>query len=58
MGVGSKKVTTGYRYYLGMHLGLCAGPVDAVTRIDCGERTAWAGSVTSSSSITLDAEDL
>lgn len=58
MGVGSKKVTTGYRYYLGMHLGLCAGPVDAVTRIDCGERTAWTGSVTSSSSITLDAEDL
>lgn len=46
MGGSSKKVTVGYKYYLGMHMILCHGPVDAVTRIEVDGRTAWSGSST------------
>jgi len=41
---GFSKVTVGYNYYLGAHLVLCHGPVDAVTRIRVGDKTAWEGS--------------
>lgn len=44
MGGSSKKVTVGYKYYLGMHMVLCHGPVDKITRIQVDERTAWSGS--------------
>lgn len=44
MGGSSKKVTVGYEYYLGMHMVLCHGPVDKITRIQVDERTAWSGS--------------
>lgn len=44
MGGSSKKVTVGYKYYLGMHMVLCHGPVDKITRIRVDERTAWSGS--------------
>jgi hypothetical protein len=42
--VGSKKKssTTGYRYYMGMHLVLCR-KADAIREIQYGERTAWTG---------------
>lgn len=46
MGGSSKKVTVGYKYYLGMQMILCHGPVDAVTRIEVDGRTAWNGSST------------
>lgn len=42
-GKGSKSVTVGYRYYAGMHLALCHGPVDSLNKIVVGERTAWSG---------------
>lgn len=44
MGGSSKKVTVGYKYYVGMHMVLCHGPVDKITRIRVDERTAWSGS--------------
>jgi hypothetical protein len=37
------EVTTGYRYSLGIHLGVCVGPVDLVTRIYFAEYLAWFG---------------
>lgn len=43
----SKKVTVGYRYFLGMHLILCHGPVDRLTRIVIDKKTAWQGVVVS-----------
>jgi hypothetical protein len=46
MGGSSKKVTVGYKYYLGMHMILCHGPVDAVTQIEVDGRTAWSGTST------------
>lgn len=46
MGGSSKKVTVGYKYYLGMHMILCHGPVDKVTRIEVDGKTAWSGNGT------------
>lgn len=54
----SKRVTVGYRYYAGMHLALCHGPVDSMNRIVVGERTAWSGFQTTSGRIRINAPDL
>lgn len=44
MGGSSKKQTVGYKYHLGMHMILCHGPIDKLTRIAVDEREAWSGS--------------
>lgn len=57
--MGSKKsVTVGYRYYLGLHFGLCHGPVDAVQKVVVGERVAWVGHQDASGSVAINAPDL
>ena len=58
MGGSSKSATVGYRYYIGMHLAICHGPVDAVTEIQVGERQAWSGNVMASGRITVNAPEL
>jgi len=40
--------TVGYQYYLGFHLGLCHGPVDAITRVTWADKIAWQGNITAS----------
>lgn len=57
MGGSSKKVTVGYKYYLGMHMILCHGPIDAVRRILVDKRTAWQGS-SSGGSLSIQADGL
>ncbi|MCP3868317.1 MAG: hypothetical protein GY703_09535 [Gammaproteobacteria bacterium] len=57
MGGSSKKVTVGYRYYLGAHLILCHGPIDFLRRIDVDGRTAWEGNY-AGGRINLDAQNL
>lgn len=57
MGKSSSQVV-GYRYFLGLHFALCYGPVDALRRIVCGERLAWAGKVTDNDTISIDAPNL
>lgn len=49
--------TIGYWYYMGLHFGLCHGPVDEISRIDVDEREAWSGSQTSSSSFSISKPD-
>lgn len=44
-GGGSKQVTTGYRYYFGILMGLGRGPVDSIEEITVGDKRAWIGSV-------------
>lgn len=57
--MGSKKsVTVGYRYYLGLHFGLCHGPADSVKRVIVGERQAWVGEQTASGAVAINAPDL
>lgn len=57
MGGSSKKQTVGYKYYLGMHMILCHGPVDKLVRISVDGRTAWLGRSTGGR-INIDADDL
>lgn len=43
----SKKAVIGYKYYLGMHMVLCHGPIDKVTAIYCDDdKLAWSGTCT------------
>ena len=46
MGGSSKKQTVGYRYYLGLHMPICHGPIDKITRIRVADRIAWEGEST------------
>ncbi|MGM9571786.1 MAG: phage tail protein, partial [bacterium] len=39
-------VTKGYRYSLGLHLGLCLGAIDKITQVIVGDKTAWSGTIT------------
>jgi len=57
-GGGSSSYVVGHRYYAGLHLAICHGPVDAITRIIVGERTAWSGEVTASQTIYINAPEL
>lgn len=54
---GSSTVTIGYKYHIGMHLGLCHGPVDAVTEIRVADINVWSGNVTSNQTINIDEPD-
>jgi len=42
-GAFDKSYTSGYEYYMGMHLGVCHGPVDEILEIKLDGRTAWRG---------------
>lgn len=53
----SKKVTIGYKYYLGLHM-VAVQDAQELLEIQVGERTAWSGSVTSNQSISINAENL
>jgi hypothetical protein len=50
-------VTVGYRYFLGMHMALCHGPIDKILEVQVDGRVAWTGTSTGGS-ITVDAPDL
>jgi hypothetical protein len=43
VGGKSDDVTVGYWYYVGMHMVLCHGPVDAITGIKVDKKIAWMG---------------
>jgi hypothetical protein len=60
MGSSSKSgsPSPGYRYMFGLHIGVSRGPVDELVEIEAGGRTAWKGSVTSSTTIKIDAANL
>lgn len=55
---GGGKVTVGYKYYIGMHVLACHGPVDEVQEIRFADRVAWSGSITSSQTVNVSAEGL
>jgi hypothetical protein len=54
----SKSATVGYRYYMGLHFGICHGPVDGLHQITVGERSAWSGSQTASGAVGINAPEL
>lgn len=59
MSKGGDAVTVGYKYYVGMHMIICHGPVDAITRFRFGDRVAWGplsedyAEITTDSTLTL-----
>lgn len=54
----NKRVTVGYRYYLGLHMGLNLAECDEITEIQVGGRTAWSGSITSNTTVYINQPDL
>ena len=48
----------GYRYFFGIHMGLGRGPVDEIIACKVGDSIAWQGSVTDSSSRSINMPDL
>ncbi len=48
----------GFKYLFGIHMGVGRGPHDELVEIKVGDKTAWRGSVTTNSTITIDAPDL
>lgn len=41
MSSGGGGTVIGYKYYMGMHMGICRGPVDALVKIKVGDKVAW-----------------
>lgn len=54
---GSKKQTVGYKYYAGVHMALCHGPIDNLTKIRVDEKDLWSGTSTGGA-ITVDQQNL
>lgn len=50
--------TVGYWYRVAYHAGLGVGPIDAFLEMRGGDKTAWAGRLTSSGTITVNAPNL
>lgn len=48
----------GYKYWVGMHMIVCHGPVTAIKQINADDYVAWAGNVTESTQISIDAPNL
>ncbi|QIN95187.1 tail protein [Stenotrophomonas phage vB_SmaS_DLP_3] len=56
--MGSKKTTIGYTYYMGVHFGLCQGPVDSLVGIKVGDRIAWRGVAATSQTFNINQPNL
>jgi hypothetical protein len=57
-GGGSKSVTIGYKYFMGLHMAICMGPVDSLNKIYAGERVIRGSALTSSNRIYISAENV
>lgn len=54
----ASKVTVGYKYYMGIFMGLFRGPINEITEIRVGDRTAWQGSLTDNAVVNINAPEL
>lgn len=57
-GKGGGSVKVGYHYYMNIHFALSHEGVDELIEIKGGQRTAWSGSATGLTSITIDKPSL
>ena len=57
MGKG-KSVTIGYWYGMGLHMGLCRGPIDAIVEVKVGDKQAFQGSAAGDSTVAIDQPNL
>lgn len=56
--MGSKDVTIGYKYFFGAHEVLCQGPINAIDRIEAGNRLVSDTTYTSSQQIYINKSEL
>lgn len=49
----SSKPTIGYWHYMGLYMGECSGPANALRAIECGGEIAWTGDQTESGVISI-----
>ena len=49
---GSSKITTGYKYFMGIHMGVCRA-IDDMVEIKISDRTIWTGNISEENSSTL-----
>lgn len=47
-----------FKYFMSLHMGVCAGPIDEVKSIIMGDRAVWEGSITQSQTFNVDLPDL
>lgn len=55
---GSKKQTVGYWYKMLLHFGICRAPIDALLEMRVADRTAWAGTLTESGTLSVSKPNL
>lgn len=58
MGGKKKKTTIGYKYFMGLHMGLCRGPVDALRQIRVGDKVAWVGNAKENQTVSINQPNL
>ena len=49
----SKSQTIGYRYFMGLHIAVCHGPVDSINQIYVGKRSLNISAQTSNITVTV-----
>ncbi len=54
---GKKKQTIGYKYYLGLHMILCLGPIDRLLAMLADRKEAWSGDI-GDDAFDVEAEEL
>ena len=55
---GSSSQTIGYRYFMGLHMAVCHGPIDSLDQIYVGERSLDIAQQTSNATIEVDQNGL
>jgi hypothetical protein len=53
---GGGDVTVGFRYFLGLHMAICHGPIDKLREVIVGDATVWPLAVNSPTLDTTDAQ--
>lgn len=53
MGSKKKKQTIGYKYFMGLHMGLCRGPIDSLRQIRVGGKEVWTGNATANTTVQI-----
>ena len=54
----SKKVTIGYKYFMGIHMGISRGPIDEVVKITADDKTIFSGALNSNGRTYINKPDL
>lgn len=54
LGIGARRVTTGYQYNIGVQMAICRGPIGGIDRVWMGDRVLKSGESTGDHSVSFD----